>query len=121
MLARRHPFLRATVTATLTAVVSETPRDVSAINPTVPPAVAGIVRRCCKGARGSLASAHEVAVDSTRWWEAPTGSASLQEVEERCPYPGLSSFTEKDAAVFFGREEEIAALWARIRARRCSP
>ena len=36
-------------------------------------------------------------------------------MEERCPYPGLSSFTEKDAARFFGREAEVKALWERIR------
>ena len=34
------------------------------------------------------------------------------------PYPGLAAFTEADAANFFGREAEVAALWRRIIARR---
>ena len=52
--------------------------------------------------------------------QAPAGAASLQEVEERSPYPGLSSFTEKDAAFFFGREQEAVALWDRLRSRQLS-
>ena len=31
------------------------------------------------------------------------------------PYPGLSSFTEEDAAYFFGRELEVEALWKKLR------
>ena len=37
---------------------------------------------------------------------------------ERSPYPGLSSFTEKDAAHFFGREEQVKALWQRLQDRK---
>jgi WD40 repeat protein/DNA-binding winged helix-turn-helix (wHTH) protein len=37
---------------------------------------------------------------------------------ERCPYPGLASFTEDDAEEFFGREAETAALWRKISSRR---
>jgi WD40 repeat protein/DNA-binding winged helix-turn-helix (wHTH) protein len=33
---------------------------------------------------------------------------------ERSPYPGLAAFTAADANLFFGREEEAQALWARI-------
>jgi WD40 repeat protein len=31
--------------------------------------------------------------------------------EEKSPYPGLGSFTEADAANFFGREAEVAEIW----------
>ena len=31
-----------------------------------------------------------------------------------CPYPGLAAFRPQDAGVFFGREEEVAALAARL-------
>ena len=34
--------------------------------------------------------------------------AVLQEVEEKSPYPGLLSFTERDAGSFFGRETEVS-------------
>jgi DNA-binding winged helix-turn-helix (wHTH) protein len=37
---------------------------------------------------------------------------------ERDPYPGLAAFTEADAALFFGREAETAAMWRRITSRR---
>ncbi len=30
--------------------------------------------------------------------------------DDRCPYPGLSSFTEADAGFFFGRESDVEAL-----------
>jgi eukaryotic-like serine/threonine-protein kinase len=35
--------------------------------------------------------------------------------EAERPYPGLSSFTEEDAAYFFGRELEVEALWKKLR------
>ena len=35
--------------------------------------------------------------------------------DEPRPYPGLFAFTEADAAHFFGREAEVAALWEKIR------
>jgi len=41
-----------------------------------------------------------------------------EEPDERSPYPGLSAFSEADAADFFGREAEIAALWRKIAGRR---
>ena len=39
-------------------------------------------------------------------------------IEEGSPYPGLSSFTEKDAAHFFGREAEVKTLWQRLQNRK---
>ncbi len=33
-----------------------------------------------------------------------------------CPYPGMTAFSEKDAARFFGREKEIKDLLVRLRA-----
>ncbi|MCK5378831.1 MAG: winged helix-turn-helix domain-containing protein, partial [Acidobacteria bacterium] len=33
---------------------------------------------------------------------------------EPSPYPGLAAFTESDAELFFGREQEAAALWRKI-------
>ncbi len=37
---------------------------------------------------------------------------------ERCPYPGLLAFTQKDAPFFFGREEEVDALWRKLETKR---
>jgi hypothetical protein len=63
------------------------------------------------------------ALDLTRDWEAGFGrllsSLSAHGLDphdpftwelSRSPYPGLESFSEKDAAVFFGREEETRRL-----------
>lgn len=36
----------------------------------------------------------------------------------RPPYPGLRSFTEEDAAIFFGRDDEVRQLIERLNARR---
>ena len=44
-----------------------------------------------------------------------TITRSSREAREPSPYPGLSSFTEADAARFFGREAEVEALLERIR------
>ena len=53
------------------------------------------------------ASGHDVTMVLEAVLDAPSGAAALREVEERSHYPGLSSFTVKDAAVFFGREREV--------------
>jgi hypothetical protein len=80
--------------------------------------VAGIVRRCLeKGREERFQGAHDLALALEAVLAAPVGSALLREVEERSPYPGLQSFTERDASVFFGREAEVKALWERIRSR----
>jgi WD40 repeat protein len=81
--------------------------------------VGGIVRRCLEKAKeGRYASGHDVAMVLEAVLAAPSGAAALREVEERSPYPGLSSFTEKDAAVFFGREHEVDEIWKRIHSRK---
>jgi DNA-binding winged helix-turn-helix (wHTH) protein len=36
---------------------------------------------------------------------------------EPSPYPGLSAFSQRNAAYFFGREEEVEALWTKLQAR----
>ena len=37
--------------------------------------------------------------------------------ERATPYPGLAPYTEADAELFFGREAEVEAVWARLRRR----
>jgi WD40 repeat protein len=118
LLARRHPFRRETVAATLTAILQETPAELTSVDRGISRAVDGIVRRCLEKEREDrFQGAHDLGLALEAVLAAPTAAAFLQEVEERSPYPGLSSFTEKDAAVFFGREGEVKALWERIRSR----
>jgi eukaryotic-like serine/threonine-protein kinase len=119
LLAGKHPFRRETTVGTLAAILEETPPELVSLGRGVPPALSGIVRRCLEKAREErYPSAHDAAVALETVLQAPAGAASLQEVEERSPYPGLASFTEKDAAQFFGREAEIKALWQRLENRK---
>ncbi len=119
LLSGKHPFRRDTTIATLTAILEETPTELKSLTRSVSPALSGIVRTCLEKAREErFHSAHDLALSLEAVLQAPTGAASLQEVEEKPPYPGLSSFTEKDAAHFFGREAEVAALWQRLQSQR---
>jgi eukaryotic-like serine/threonine-protein kinase len=119
LLSGKHPFRRDTTVATLTAILEETPADLSTLARGVPPALSGIVARCLEKDRGQrFRSAYDLALSLEAVLQAPAGAASLQEVEEKSPYPGLMSFTEKDAALFFGRESEIRTLWERLGSRR---
>jgi serine/threonine protein kinase len=118
LLTRQHPFKRETVAATLTAIVQETPPPPSRAGAAVPPALDSAVQRCLeKTPADRFAGGQDVAAALDAILRAPTGAVPLQEMEEQSPYPGLRSFTEKDARVFFGREREVAQLWARIRQR----
>jgi WD40 repeat protein len=119
LLAGRHPYRRDTAVGTLTAILDATPPDLVSLGRGVPPVVSGIVRRCLEKEREErYPSAHDVGVALEAVLQAPAGAALLQEMEERSPYPGLAAFTEKDAAVFFGREAEIKALWQRLQNRK---
>ena len=71
-----------------------------------------------EGPKQRFRSAHDLGLALESVLAAPTGSAALQETGERDPYPGLLSFTEEDAGLFFGREAEVGALWGRLRNRR---
>jgi hypothetical protein len=119
LLAGKHPFRRDTAVRTLTSILEETPADLASVGRGIPPALSGIVKRCLeKGREERYPSAHDVGVALEAVLQAPAGAALLQEVEERSPYPGLQSFTEKDASVFFGREAEVAALWQKLHTRK---
>lgn len=47
----------------------------------------------------------------------PTVPFNLPPFPERNPYLGLSSFTENDATLFYGREDQIEALWEKVQAQ----
>ena len=119
LLAGKHPFRRETTVGTLTAILEETPSELASLGRGIPPSLSGIVKRCLEKDRGQrFRSAHDLGLALESVLAAPTGSAALQETGERDPYPGLLSFTEEDAGLFFGREAEVGALWGRLRNRR---
>jgi WD40 repeat protein len=118
LLSGRHPYRRETPMATLSAILEETPPDLSTTVRNVSPQVAAIVARCLEKPREErFASGHDlvVALEVAAGASSPEGAAAG--IEERSPYPGLSSFTVKDAAHFFGREAEAKALWQRLQDR----
>lgn len=119
LFSRKHPFLHETVVSTLTSILEDTPPDLTTVVPAVSPVLSSIVKRCLeKNREQRFCTVHDLALSFEAVLAAPTGSIVLEEVEEQSPYPGLMSFTEKDAAIFFGRESEVKALWERICSQR---
>ncbi|HSB37299.1 MAG TPA: protein kinase, partial [Thermoanaerobaculia bacterium] len=119
LLARDHPFRRPTVPATLAAIVSETPPDPSLRQPGIQPQIGRIVKRCLEKAREErYQSAQELVTALETVLEGGSSAAALRDVEEKSPYPGLLSFKEEDAGRFFGREEEVEALWRKLHDRK---
>ena len=82
-----------------------------------------IIDRCLEKRRRSVFSPRRSWHALEAILAAPAGSAaaSLRDVKEKSPYPGLSSFTEADSGRFFGREDEVKTLWQKAaRAETCS-
>jgi WD40 repeat protein len=118
MLSGRHPFRRESSAETLTAILRDEPPELGTLAGAIPTAVERLVRRClAKKPEDRFQTANDLglaleAVDRSQDREGRRAAA--ESVEER-PYPGLSSFTEGDAARFFGREAESSALWEKLR------
>jgi CHASE1-domain containing sensor protein len=114
LLTAKHPFRRETIPATLTAILQDEPERFS-----VPPAAATVLDRCLeKEPEKRFQSAHDLAMGIEAALQGRAETTVLRDVEEKSPYPGLSSFTEENASNFFGREQEVETLWDRIRRRR---
>jgi WD40 repeat protein len=117
-LAGRHPFRGRSGVETLAAVLRHDPAGLSDAG--ISRALEQIVRRCLeKDPDERFQSAHDLALalESLRS-EGPARVLGVAPDRERGPYPGLSAFDEEDRASFFGREEEAAALWEKIRRHR---
>ena len=114
LVAEKHPFRRETVPATLTAILQDAPEKLS-----ISPGAESVIRRCLeKEPEERFQSADDLRKVLDAVLQGRGETAALWEVEEKSPYPGLSSFTEENADNFFGREHEIAMLWDTIRRRR---
>ena len=50
-------------------------------------------------------------VAAVSWEEGRSGT----DKEPISPYPGLAPFSEDDAKFFFGRDEEVEAVWQKLR------
>ena len=116
LFSRAQPFRRETVPATLAAILHESPGKLSVRQAGISPGLERIVERCLEKRREDrFQSAEDLSLALEATLQRPTGTTALADVEERSPYPGLSSFTEEDGALFFGREKEVSAFWAKLR------
>jgi WD40 repeat protein len=117
MVSGRHPFRRESGAETITAILRDDPPEM-AQGGRVPAAYEQVVRRCLeKVPAHRFQSMHDLGLAL----EALVGdrtSLERRDGGEVRPYPGLASFGEADAAHFFGREAEVAALWEKIRGQK---
>jgi WD40 repeat protein len=117
-LSGRRAFARQSAAETLAAILNDDPPPLETGSGPLPVALERIVRRCLqKEPERRFQSAHDLGLAL----EAVTTerAAVLAPAEETAaPYPGLRSFTETEAPRFFGRENEVAALWTKLGRRR---
>jgi WD40 repeat protein len=120
LLTRQHPFQRDTMGATLRAILYETPPLPTAVHPAVPAPLSAIVRRCLAKPPADRYADAGALLRALETLDAPPSVAGERPgaAEERNPYPGLRAFREDDAAVFVGRDTEVAALWDQLREHR---
>ena len=114
MVSGRHPFRRESGAETITAILRDDPPEMSQ-DGRVPSAFEQVVRRCLeKVPAHRFQSMHDLGLALEALGGDRT-SPERRDAGEARPYPGLASFGEVDAAHFFGREAEVAALWEKIR------
>lgn len=116
LLAGRHPFpaLRGAELA-VTGNVDVPMPTIESAAPLVPLALAQIINRCL---RKKPQERFPDASSLLRPLEAVLPNRALHELKAgECPYRGLVSFQESDDARFFGRNSEISAFIARLRAQ----
>ena len=114
MLSGKHP-LPPDSPLVLTALLQQPMMKLNDVAPDVPPGLAEVVDRCLlkhKDQRFADARALMRALEPFQG-----GHITREVAADSSPYTGLSAFQESDAARFFGRSREIAAMVARIRER----
>ncbi len=114
MLSGKHP-LPPDSPLVLTALLQQPMMKLNDVAPDVPPGLAEVVDRCLlkhKDQRFPDARALLRALEPFQG-----GHITREVMPDASPYAGLSAFQESDAARFFGRSREIAAMVARIRER----
>jgi WD40 repeat protein len=124
MASGRKAFGGGTSAEILAAILRDEPPSLMSLQPGVPATLEAVVRRCLAkrpGQRFSSAKEVEAALETVLASlapGAPTTRTGGGTGEPRGPYPGLASFTEAEAARFFGREREVEAQWVTLRQRR---
>ena len=114
LLAGKHPLEPLSQGVLFAAAASADPMPSLADDaPGLPDRLVAVVARCLeKKKTARYASAHELLADLEPLLPNRRALAA-----EDSPYPGLTSFQESDAAKFFGRSQDVAALVAKLRER----
>ncbi|MBV8756580.1 MAG: protein kinase [Deltaproteobacteria bacterium] len=114
LLAGKHPLEPLSQGVLLAAAASPEPMPSLADHaPGLPDRLVAVVARCLEKKKAArYASAQELLADLEPLLPNRRALAA-----EDSPYPGLTTFQEADAAKFFGRSQDIAALVAKLRER----
>ena len=110
LLARENPFRRETVMATPTAILHESPGELSRRQTGSRSGWRGSSSAVWTRGGKSVFSLRMIWRPRSSRLQAGAPQRHSRSVAERSPYPGLSSFTEEDAGHFFGREKSSGAL-----------
>ena len=119
LLARRHPFRRDTRGGHAVGDPAGDAPPHSSVERAIPPVlVSGVVRRCLEKdhTTSAIASGHDLAVALEAVLQAPSGAVSLQEVEDRSPYPGLRPSPRRTPGCSSGGRRGRRAVGAHPRA-----
>ncbi len=109
LLTSRHPFRRESVAATLTAIVQEAAPFPSAVDPSIPPALDGVVRRCLeKDPAARYANAREVVLALDAAGQAPP-AIEMPGPYAAAPMPAFSPDGKRLAA---GGNSPLVQVWA---------
>lgn len=89
-------------------------RSVREVDPTIPQEIADVVAKClAKRKQYRYQNVEELIRDLEQ--ADPSASVGRRLTETDAPYPGLSSFQERDADKFFGRDAEIARFITKLK------
>lgn len=89
-------------------------RSVREVDPTIPQEIANVVAKClAKRKQYRYQNVEELIRDLEQ--ADPNASVGRRLTETEAPYPGLSSFQERDADKFFGRDAEIARFIIKLK------
>ncbi|MCU0692456.1 MAG: protein kinase, partial [Polyangiaceae bacterium] len=106
-----RPYRADSIDALMHAVTSQDPVPVTPAFRDLPSALSELILQCLAKDPVERPSAEEVAVRLVALDLRPPSSDS----DETTPFRALRPFSEQDAAVFFGRDSEIAACLERLR------
>ncbi len=115
MLAGRRPFPGRDEQAVIHSILSETPTPLLALRPDLPAQLGEIVARALRKDAAERYPDAGALVEDLRAFVSQPGLGKPSRLDGKTPYPGLAPYTE--AELFFGRDAEVEAVWARLRRR----